>query len=452
MIQSIRLVAAREFVTTVSGKGFIIGLLLVPAMLAALVTLAPRILSSASPQVRGDVAVIDSTGRVLAELRTALDPAVIAERRRAENTRRMPERRAAANRSSPPNSGSPESIPALQIIDRPADADVQREKSWLFQQTEAQRRLALIVIHSDAIVRTGDNADYGEYDLYIAPSLDDDTEMVIHGALRQALVGARLKASGLDQDAVEAAMRVERPSSIIVTPGGEQTTRRGFTRALPFICGLLLFMGVIATGQTLMTSTIEEKSSRVVEVLLAAVSPLDLMWGKLLGQLGIGLVIMGVYIGLGTLTLFQFSILGLLDPMLVVYLIAFFLVTYLVFGALMMAIGAAVNQMAEAQSLMGPIMLLLLAPYLFTPLIGQAPNSAFSVTVSFIPPINAFAMLARLASDTPPPGWQVALTLLIGLASACIAVWFAAKIFKIGLLMHGKPPNVATLIRWARMA
>ncbi len=247
-------------------------------------------------------------------------------------------------------------------------------------------------------------------------------------------------------------MRVARPSSIIVSPTGEQTTRRGFTRALPFICGLLLFIGVISTGQSLMTSTIEEKSSRVVEVLLAAVSPIDLMWGKLLGQLGIGLLIMAVYIGLGMLALFQFSILGLLDPMLAVYLIVFFLVTYLVFGALMMAIGAAVNQNAEAQSLMGPIMLLLLVPYILTPVIGQAPNSAFSVAVSFIPPVNTFAMLARLASDTPPPGWQVALTILVGLATACIAVWFAAKIFKIGLLMHGKPPNLATLIRWARMA
>jgi ABC-2 type transport system permease protein len=138
--------------------------------------------------------------------------------------------------------------------------------------------------------------------------------------------------------------------------------------------------------------------------------------------------------------------------MLVVYLFVFFLLSYLLFGALMSAIGAAVSQMADAQSLMGPVMLFLLAPYVLTPIIGRAPNSTFAVAMSFIPPVNTFAMMARLASDTPPPTWHVLLTIVVGLAAAAIAVWFAAKIFKIGLLMHGKPPSFATLVRWARMA
>jgi ABC-2 type transport system permease protein len=118
----------------------------------------------------------------------------------------------------------------------------------------------------------------------------------------------------------------------------------------------------------------------------------------------------------------------------------------------MLAIGAAVSQIQDAQSLMGPVMILLVAPYIFVQFIGQAPNSTFSVAISFIPPLNSFAMLARLASATPPPLWQVWLSVLVGLASAALTVWFAAKVFKFGLLMHGKPPNFATMIRWARMA
>jgi ABC-2 type transport system permease protein len=97
-------------------------------------------------------------------------------------------------------------------------------------------------------------------------------------------------------------------------------------------------------------------------------------------------------------------------------------------------------------------MILLVIPYILSPAIGRAPNSTFSVAVSFIPPINTFAMLSRIASDSPPPAWQIWLTALIGLATAGAAVWFAAKVFKVGLLMHGKPPNLATLIRWARAA
>jgi ABC-type Na+ efflux pump permease subunit len=275
---------------------------------------------------------------------------------------------------------------------------------------------------------------------------------VIFEGLRQAIVNARLAASSLDRGAIETTMRVTRPRSIIVATGGEQQSQRAFTRSLPIILGVLMFVGVMVGGQTLMTSTIEEKSSRVIEVLLAAVSPIELMAGKLLGQLGVGLLVLAVYVGLGVLALVQFAMLGLLDPMLVLYLLVFFLITYLVFGALMMSIGAAVNQVAEAQSLMGPIMILLVAPYVLTPIIGRAPNSTFSVIISFTPPVNTFAMMARLASGAPPPAWQVWLTVLVGLAAACAAIWFAAKIFKIGLLMHGKPPNVATLIRWARAA
>ena len=118
----------------------------------------------------------------------------------------------------------------------------------------------------------------------------------------------------------------------------------------------------------------------------------------------------------------------------------------------MLAIGAAVSRSADAQSLMAPVMLLLVAPYLLVPMIGRAPDSTVSVVISFVPPVNSFAMLARLASGTPPPLWQVLGSVVSGVAAACIAVWFAAKVFKIGLLMHGKPPNLATLVRWARMA
>ncbi|HEV7631696.1 MAG TPA: ABC transporter permease [Steroidobacteraceae bacterium] len=444
------LITRREFLTTVSGKGFLIGLLVMPALILLLVFLVPRILASRSPQVQGEVVVIDRAGGVLASLRTQLDPVTI-EARRAEGRRRGLERAAPGFGQAAPQTGGPP-IPALTLVERGADTDLQQQKDWLAQQIPGQRHLGLIVIHPDAVVRGEGKPDYGTYDLYIAAGLDDATVGVIHEGLRLSLVGSRLKASGVDPAAVETSMNVERPNPVIVATDGQQKSRTGFNRALPFIMGLLLFMGVITGGQTLMASTIEEKSNRVVEVLLAAVSPLELMWGKLLGQLSVSLLVMAVYIGLGVLGMFQFAIIGLLDPMLVVYLLLFFLITYLVFGALMLSIGAAVNQLADAQSFMGPIMLLLIAPYVMAPMIGQAPNSTFSVIASFVPPVNTFAMLARLASATPPPMWQVWLTMLVGLGAASACVWFAAKIFKVGLLMHGKPPNLATLIRWARMA
>jgi ABC-type Na+ efflux pump permease subunit len=182
------------------------------------------------------------------------------------------------------------------------------------------------------------------------------------------------------------------------------------------------------------------------------VSPLELMAGKILGQMAVSLLVLLLYIGAGVALLMSIAMIGLLDPMLVVYLLVFFFLSYLVFAAVFGAVGAAVNEMREAQSLMTPVMLMLMAPWMVAPIISREPNSTFSVAMSFIPPVNTFAMMTRLASNSPPPAWQVWLTVAVGLASAYGAIWFAAKVFKVGLLMHGKPPSLATLIRWARDA
>lgn len=441
MSNRVVLVAQRDFLATVTSRGFLVGLLMMPLLLLFLVVLIPRFVGAHGPQTQGEVAVIDASGSALPDLRTALSPGRLAALATPDARRRT----AGIRAGGPP--------PTLTLIERRGSADVQQEKSWLIQPPKAEpRHLALVVIHPDAVVRAAGKPEFGGYDLYVSRGLDEATEGVIHEGVRSALITSRLRASGIDQAVVTATLQVARPEAVIVAAAGEQPARRGLSRMLPFISGLLLFIGVFTAGQLLMTSTIEEKSSRVVEVLLAAVSPVELMAGKLLAQLGVGLVILTMYVGVGVLTLSQFSMLSVLDPMLVFYLIVFYLLAYLMYGGLMLAIGGAVSQIADAQSMMGPVMLLIVIPYVLTQFIGNTPNAPLSVALSFIPPMNSFAMLARLASATPPPLWQVGLSVVAGLAAAAAAVWFAAKVLKIGLLMQGKPPNLATLVRWARMA
>ena len=84
--------------------------------------------------------------------------------------------------------------------------------------------------------------------------------------------------------------------------------------------------------------------------------------------------------------------------------------------------------------------------------ISRDPSSVFATVISFIPPINPFVMMLRITSTEPPPTWQVLLSMVVGLIGVYLSVWAAAKIFRIGLLMFGKPPNFLTLIRWLRMA
>jgi ABC-2 type transport system permease protein len=189
-----------------------------------------------------------------------------------------------------------------------------------------------------------------------------------------------------------------------------------------------------------------------VEVLLSAVSPMELMAGKLIGSIGVSFVAMGLYLALGLALLSSFALFDLFNPWLILYLLIFFTIGFFVVGSLMMAVGAAVNEMSEAQSLQMPLILIIMIPWLLWPAISRNPNSTLAVVVSFLPPLNTFGMLLRMASSQPPPYWQVWLSIGVGVASVIGTLWIAAKIFKIGLLMYGKPPDLKTLVRWVRAA
>ena len=452
-------IAVRDFVATVASRGFIIGLLIMPAIIALGVVVGPRVFNLRNFQVNGEVAIIDPTGLVAAELRTVLEPRRIAERR-SEEARQALEQSPESVRQFGGTSRNGDiaiaavlgPIPDVQLVERPSGADIQAEKSWLTAGSKGPKHLALVVIHADAAVPAAGNSTYGTYDLYVPPNLDDRANDQIQTSLREAIVNARVRARALDRETIDSIVRVPRVRSVTVSKGNERKTVREFNLLLPTAVGVLLFIGVITGGQALLTSTVEEKSSRVIEVLLSAVSPRELMAGKLLGQMAVSLIVLALYIVMGLAMLTSLSLLGLFNPWLIFYLIIFFVIMYLVFGSLMMAVGAAVNEMREAQSLMMPIMMILVLPWVLQVPISRDPNSTFSTAISFLPPVNTFAMLLRMSSSAPPPLWQVWLSIAIGVASVFAALWFTAKVFRIGLLMYGKPPNFATLIRWARAA
>ena len=450
-------VAVREFVVTVSNRAFIIGLLVMPALIAAFATLMPRLFTARDYKVEGHIRIIDSTGRVVSQFRTALDARQI-EARRADQTQRALENTPAAVREFAGNRGNQAiqqamgPIPDLRLEERPATADLQQEKAWLTETDGGLPHLALVVIHPNAVLPANGELQYGTYDLYVPSNLDDRADGEIQQSLREALINARGEAQSLNRAKINALIQVPRVRSITVTQGDERQTVRGFNIALPVSVAALLFIGVMTGGQALLTSTVEEKSNRVIEVLLSAVSPMELMAGKLIGQMAVSLLVLSLYIAMGLTVLTSLSLFGLFNPWLILYVFIFFVIMYLVFGSLMMAIGSAVNEMREAQGLMMPLMLILMIPWILWFPISRNPDSLVSVTLSFLPPVNTFGMLLRMASNTPPPWWQVWLSIAIGVGSVFVAIWFAAKVFRIGLLMYGKPPNIATLIRWARSA
>ena len=457
-MKKILLVAGREFVATVSTKAFIIGLLIMPLMIGVSIVIFPRLLNPRSFKTQGEIAVIDPSGRAIADIRTAFSEERMAERREAQARQVLNQAPAAvqqfaSSRATPQVAAaisSAAAVPDLRLIERPGSADVQQEKSWLLEPSE-QHHLALVVVHDNAVV-SKDGTTFGSYDAYVPANTDDRAMNEIQAGMQEALVNARTRERGLDRAQIESLVHVDRGKLTTVTRDSERSTIRGINGILPVFFVVLMFMGVMTGGQSLLTSTVEEKSSRVMEVLLSAVSPMELLAGKIVGQFGVSLIVLGLYIGIGLALLVSFALFGLINPWLIPYLGIFFVLSYLTYGSLMVSVGAVVNDMREAQSLLMPLMLLLTFPFWVWFPISQNPNSTFAVVISMIPPVNSFAMLIRLTSTAPPPWWQVWTSIALGAVGVLAALWFATKVFKIGLLMFGKPPNFATLIRWARQA
>jgi ABC-2 type transport system permease protein len=461
-------VARREFMATVATKGFIIGMLVAPLTIAIVVLVFPRMINRTPPKVVGEIAVVDPTGQVTEGLRAYLQPEQFVKRRES-SSREIAEATPESLKKMAANAPGVEDAlqrqiqaafgeaPQLDVTSLDPAADLEQAKAPLKTAgsgagDKRTKRLALVVIHPDAVRRAPGKERFGSYDLFITSKLDDRLEDDIRNGLREAIVEVRIKASGLNRKEVENLTRVDRPPSRTITQEGERTTNQAFNMLMPAAFMILLLISSVTSGQLLLTTTVEEKSSRVVEVLLSAVSPMELMAGKILGQMAVGFLVLLLYAGLGLVALFSFAMLGLLDPMMIVFLLIYFVLAYFTFAAFMAAIGSAVNEIREAQSLMTPVMLIIMIPWILWLPISREPNSLLAVSLSFVPPLSNFVMLLRMASTAPPPMWQVGISIILGAAGAVAAVWFAAKIFRIGLLMFGKPPSFRTLVRWVRMS
>jgi ABC-2 type transport system permease protein len=247
-----------------------------------------------------------------------------------------------------------------------------------------------------------------------------------------------------------------------VGKGGEEekvTEQDQVRQWAPVVFVYLLWISVFTVAQMLLTNTVEEKSNRIIEVLLSSISPMQLMIGKIAGIAATGLTVLGswlVFFLLGTTMLpkllgkplpFDLSIV-LRDPVYLTSFLCYFFLGYLLFAALLVGMGSVCNSLKEAQNLLQPVFILLIVPILAMMPIGKDPNGTLAKVMSFIPPFTPFVMMNRAAG--PPTALEYVLTTILLIVSIIGAMWFAAKIFRIGILMTGKPPKLREIIQWVK--
>lgn len=273
-------------------------------------------------------------------------------------------------------------------------------------------------------------------------------------SLNQIVQAERLRQHGLDEGEVA---WVSQP--ITVGSGGlyiksgdavseQDESARGLAFFTPMVLMMLMFMAIIISAQPMLQSVIEEKQQRIAEVLLGSVRPFDLMLGKLVGNVGVSLTIVGVYLIGGYIALDHYGHAGILPVDLVVWFIIYQVLAALLFGAVFIAIGAACTEIKEAQNFLTPTMILLVVPMFVWMHVLEDPMSRFSTWLSFFPPTTPMLMILRLASSTVVPLWQPLLGIAVVLLTTLLCVFAAGRVFRIGILAHGKAPKVTQLVRW----
>lgn len=269
--------------------------------------------------------------------------------------------------------------------------------------------------------------------------------------------------------------------------GGSKAESSVVATAAGFILGMILYMFLLIYGAMVMQSVIEEKNNRVLEVMVSSVRPFDLMLGKILGVASVAIVqvlIWGILIfAMGALVMPHLmpadvmasaqamqhgmpdaaSMSGMDPDMLqavatltdvgfivkiFVSLILFVFGGYLLYSAMFAAVGSAVDSIQDAQQLQTPITLPIILGLLVMISVQQDPNSQLAFWCSIIPFTSPIVMMARIPYGIPM--WQIVLSLVVLYASFVAMVWFAAKIYRVGIFMYGKKPTLKEMLKWVR--
>ncbi len=445
-------IAFREFKHTALTKGFIFGALIVPVMMFAAIAAIGALIGSTMAPVSGTLAVLDGSGRVAAFATAELAPEATA-REIAEALER--------NATIMPGGAGTQAM--AQAATDAARVDVRVEPVTDPAQEAALRTrvqdgslLGLAIVTPDVLKADPRDAEGHDatFTLIVPSKSPPRLTRLLEKSVARAIVKARVEAAGSDYTSLNALLSVpETAVRRLATDGKEASESVAAKTLLPVGFMMLLWISTFTSGQYLLTSTIEEKSSKVMEVILSAVSPLQLLVGKILGYALVSAVMLVMYGGMGLAALSAAAMSDLVSPWMLVLMGVYFLMAFAFVSTMMASVGSAVNDLREAQSLVTPAMLILMIPLILWLPISEQPNGMLATIMSFVPPAIPFVMMLRVtASSEPIAPWQVLASIVWGFGWVAVFVWAGAKIFRVGVLMQGKPPTPKELLKWIRMA
>ena len=430
-------IVKREYIQRVRAKMFIVSTILLPVIMS-LFGIVPAIILNLPAGGPMRVAVVDRTGKLYARLQEAVTNDEVTEQR--ETDQKGPE----------PDVG----VRAFKLEQVPwlgrSDEDLQRELNARLRTRQLDAYLLL----------PPNFMEKGQSEFFNNNPGDVLSLRILQSALNRAVREQRLIEAKVDVNTRQGLFKpVELESVKIGDTGAERDSGGSF--ALVFGVGFIMYLAILMYGQVILGAVIEEKETRIAEILFSSVKPFTLMMGKLVGvslvaltQLAIWATAFSLFAVYGINLLasrgLKFSMPGIpLSHYL--YFGLFFLLGYFIYATIYALVGSMVTTAQEGGQLAMPIILILVVSfYLFLP-VSRSPDSSFSFWVSMMPFSAPVAMLVRIVTRTPP-FWQIALSLVIGFGSVLLLMWLASRIYRVGMLMYGKRASIPEAWRWAKQA
>jgi len=291
---------------------------------------------------------------------------------------------------------------------------------------------------------------------------DDDLYERLIDSLNRELRQSQFVAQGIDTQLVSSVQRMSfdrkkfDPDKAV---GKEEVSTADKLRELaPIGFVYILWISIMQVASMLLNNTIEEKSNRIIEVLLSSVTAWELMVGKLLGIAGIGMTMLTAWIASAGALLWiwaspeaeflQALAKVIFDDTLLPAFIFYFLLGYLMYASVFLAIGSICNTLKEAQNFMGPVMMVMMVPIITMMFIPKDPHGTLATVLSWIPVYTPFVMMNRAAAD--PPAFDIYGTAVLLVISNIAMLWLCGRIFRTGILRTGQPPRLKELFSWVR--
>ncbi len=432
-------VAVREYQAAVKTKAFIISLVLMPVMMGGSIV-AQVFLKDRVDIADKRVAVVDETGLLYDAIETAA---------RLRNETKIFSGEGDARKQVKPRFV----VEKVELV----DGDPAQTAFALSERVRAkgdEKLFAFVMIGPDAIRPGADPVRAGAHYHSQTPTYEEVADWA-EAKLNERIQELRFEGASVDLATVRAAVAPVPLANLELVTRDEQgnikkaeQSNRAANFLIPLGLMMLMFMVIMVGATPLMQSVLEEKMQRIAEVLLGSISPFQLMMGKLLGVVGVSLTMATFYLVGGYLALRNAGYAQFFPAHLIWWFVVFQGLAVLMFGSLFIAVGAAVTDMRESQSLMTPIMLIVCAPMFVWVNVLREPTAAFSTAISLFPPCTPMLMIVRQAVPPGIPLWQPLLGVVLVLFTTVAFVWAAGRIFRVGLLMQGRGANLREMCRW----